>query len=131
MLWHFFKLTDFKFFNLGKWFNILFYLSERLKKLLRRTNKINISHIAKYSICRTLYISSSSNPRSSSGKSPTETSLGFTNPPYFGGQEKYILPATLKDKSQILNITFDYCHPMNLRAPIWWHCQAKLHHTSY
>ena len=42
-----------------------------------------------------IYISSSSNPRSSSGKSPTSTAEGLTKPPYFGLHSKYLFPATL------------------------------------
>ena len=38
----------------------------------------------------------SSKSYSSSGKSPTLTCAGFTNPPYFGKHSKYLLPLTLK-----------------------------------
>ena len=53
-----------------------------------------------------VYISSSSKPKSSSGKSPTVTSLGLINPPYLGGHVKYLFPATLEmeNKQQLQSL---------------------------
>lgn len=42
-----------------------------------------------------MFYNSSSKSNSSSGKSPTFTCIGFTNPPYFGKHSKYFFPLTL------------------------------------
>jgi hypothetical protein len=62
-----------------------------------------------------LFQISSSISNVSSGKSPTVTCAGFTNPPYLGRHSKYLFPFTLKKE----NIKYDQKQHPALNPTLW------------
>jgi hypothetical protein len=78
----------------------------------------------------TPHISPSEKSRSSTGKSPTVTEAGLTNPPYLAWQVKYLLPPTepsfLPEGSSYSTPTYHpgwkRTSPEYLTVPLLWSC---------